>query len=146
GLDVSNEQNQNDDNADVGDQEVNADRDESTGENDINRFKSSEIPTENYSHTHDTVNIPTLNNIDEGLNRDDNNHQPQLALAESDEVNEDETEHTFTLKETTWSNGDPVTAHDFEYAWKRTFEEVGHYADMFVTANIKNAQEILDEE
>src|SRR5699024_5662540 len=45
-----------------------------------------------------------------------------------------------------WSNGDPVTAQDFEYAWKRTFEEVGHYADMFVTASVENAQEILDEE
>lgn len=146
GFDESNEQNQNNNNADNGDQEVNADSDESTGENAINLFESSEIPTLDSSHAHDTVNIPTLNNINEGLYRDDENHQPQLALAESDELNEDETEHTFTLKETTWSNGDPVTAHDFEYAWKRTFEEVGHYADMFVTANIKNAQEILDEE
>src|SRR5699024_3500973 len=98
------------------------------------------------SHSHDAVNRPTLNNIYEGLYRDDENHQPQLALAERDELNEDETEHTCTLEETTWSNGDRVPAHDCEYAWKRTFEEVGHYADMFVTANIKNAQEILDEE
>src|SRR5699024_10938319 len=96
GFDESIEQNQNNNNADS---------DESTGENAINLFESSEIPTLDSSHAHDTVNIPTLNNINEGLYRDDENHQPQLALAESDELNEDETEHTFTLKETTWSNG-----------------------------------------
>src|SRR5699024_12473172 len=98
------------------------------------------------SYAIDNVNIPTLININETLYRDDENHQPPPALTACDEWNEDETEHTCTLKETTWSNGDPVTAHDFDYAWKRTFDEVGHYADLFVTANIKNAQEILDEE
>src|SRR5699024_801084 len=37
-------------------------------------------------------------------------------------------------------------ANDFEYAWKRTLDVSGHYSDMFVTANVKNAQAILDEE
>src|SRR5699024_779526 len=77
----------------------------------------------------------------------DDANKPQPALAEEEEVNEDETEYIFTLRDDAeWSNGDPVTAHDFEYAWKRTFDEVGHYADMFAKANIENAQEILDEE
>src|SRR5699024_2229406 len=109
-------------------------------------LESSEIRTLDSSHVHDTVNIPTLNNINEGLYGDDENHQKQLELAECNELNEAENKQTYKLKETTRSNMDPVTDHDFEYAWKRTFEEVGHYADMFVTANIKNAQEILDEE
>src|SRR5699024_12638218 len=69
------------------------------------------------------------------------------ALAEEEEVNEDETEYIFTLRDDAeWRNGDPVTAHDLEYAWKRTFDEVGHYEDMLAKANIENAQEILDEE
>src|SRR5699024_12005671 len=83
----------------------------------------------------------TLNNTNERLYRGDDNHEPQPALAEDVEVSDDETVHTFTLREDAeWSNGDPVTAQDFEYAWKRTFEEVGHYADMFVTASVENAQ------
>lgn len=147
GFDENNNESQNDGNTENGDQEVDAEaNNDSSSDNVINLFENSEIPTLDSSHAHDTVNIPTLNNINEGLYRDDENHQPQLALAENDELNEDETEHTFTLRDTTWSNGDPVTAYDFEYAWKRTFEEVGHYADMFITANVKNAQEILDEE
>ena len=113
----------------------------------IQIFEDSEIPTMDSSHAHDSIGFNTLNNTNEGLYRGDDNHEPQPALAEDVEVSDDETVHTFTLREDAeWSNGDPVTAQDFEYAWKRTFEEVGHYADMFVTASVENAQEILDEE
>src|SRR5690625_164822 len=92
------------------------------------------------------VGFSTLNNINEGLYRGDENHEPQLALAESHDISDDETVHTFTLRDATWSNGEAVTAADFEYAWKRTFEVAGHYSDMFITANVQNAQAILDEE
>lgn len=41
-------------------------------------------------------------------------------MAESHEVSEDGTVYTFKIrKDAVWSNGTPVTAHDFEYAWKR---------------------------
>jgi len=47
--------------------------------------------------------------------------EPEPALAESWEV--DGTTVTFTLREDgTWTNGDPVTAADFEYSWKRTLD------------------------
>src|SRR5690625_6984703 len=61
-------------------------------------------------------------------------------------MNDYETVHTITLRDAKWSNGDEVTAHDFEYAWKRVYKVAGHYSDMFVTANVENAQAILDEE
>lgn len=113
----------------------------------INIFEDSEIPTLDSSHAHDLNGFSTLNNINEGLYRGDEDNKPQPALAEDEEVNDEETEYTFTLRDDAeWSNGDPVTADDFEYAWKRTFDEVGHYADMFAKANIENAQDILDEE
>jgi len=112
----------------------------------VNLQTSAEIPTADSSHAHDSAGFTTLNNTNEGLYRSDENHIPQLAIAEEHETNDDETVHTFTIRDAEWANGEPVTAHDFEYAWKRTFEVAGHYSDMFVTANVKNAQAVLDEE
>jgi len=43
-----------------------------------------------------------------------------LGAAESHEVSEDGLTHTFTIREGhTWSDGVPVTAFDFEFAWRR---------------------------
>lgn len=40
-------------------------------------------------------------------------------LAESYETNDDFTQFTFTLKDATFHNGDPVRAQDFVYSWER---------------------------
>ena len=46
--------------------------------------------------------------------------EPVPAVAESWKVSDDGRVYTFTLRDTAkWSNGDPVTAHDFAYAWQR---------------------------
>jgi len=119
---------------------------EETNKTSISLMEPSEIPTLDSSHAHDFVGFTTLNNINEGLFRADENHDPQLALAEKHDINDEETVHTFTLRDSNWSNGEKITANDFEYAWKRVFDVSGHYSDMFVTANLKNAQAILDEE
>ena len=56
----------------------------------------------------------------EGLTRLDENEQPQPAAAERWEVSADGTEYTFHLRSgLVWNDGTPLTAHDFEYAWKR---------------------------
>lgn len=45
------------------------------------------------------------------------------AVATSWEVSPDGKEYTFHLRDgVTWTNGDPVTAQDFEYSWKRTVD------------------------
>ncbi|TGV30115.1 peptide ABC transporter substrate-binding protein [Mesorhizobium sp. M00.F.Ca.ET.186.01.1.1] len=46
----------------------------------------------------------------------------QLSLADKMDVSADLKTYTFHLREAKWSNGDPVTAHDFEYAWKRVLD------------------------
>ncbi|RIY33838.1 hypothetical protein CKF59_06095, partial [Psittacicella gerlachiana] len=52
---------------------------------------------------------------------------------------------TFNLrKDATWSDGKPVTAQDFVYAWQRLVspENASVYIDYLGTANVKNAKEI----
>lgn len=45
--------------------------------------------------------------------------KPGAGVAESWEISEDGLTYVFKLREgMKWTNGDPVTAHDFEYAWK----------------------------
>ncbi|MGZ0051280.1 peptide ABC transporter substrate-binding protein [Brevibacillus gelatini] len=63
-----------------------------------------------------------LNNLMEGLTRLDENQKPQPAAASEWKISEDGRTYTFTLRDNKWSNGEPVTAHDFEYAWKRMLD------------------------
>lgn len=62
-----------------------------------------------------------LSSLFEGLTDiDPKTMQPVPAAAESWTVSPDGRVYTFRLrKEARWSNGEPVTAHDFLYAWKR---------------------------
>ncbi len=62
-----------------------------------------------------------LSSLFEGLtDLDPESMQPVPAAADSWTVSSDGLVYTFHLRETgRWSNGDPVTAHDFVYAWKR---------------------------
>ncbi len=69
------------------------------------------------------------------------------AIAESYDVSEDGTVYTFHLRDAQWANGTPVTANDFEFAWKRIAAECEEYAYMFdsTVGCIKNADAVLYE-
>lgn len=54
----------------------------------------------------------------EGLMRLDSGDKPSLAIAKEVSISEDLKRYSFTLRDSCWSNGQPVTAYDFEYAWK----------------------------
>jgi oligopeptide transport system substrate-binding protein len=59
---------------------------------------------------------------------------PVPSLAESWDVSKDGKTVTFHLRsDGKWTNGDPVTAQDFEYSWKRTIspELAADYAYQF---------------
>ena len=59
------------------------------------------------------------NNSFVGLYTYDENADIVPALATETEISEDGLTYTFTVPETKWSDGTPLTAADFEYSWKR---------------------------
>src|SRR5690606_6314917 len=83
----------------------------------------SEPPSLDPANATDSTSGTVLNQLMEGLTRIDAQGNPHPAVAEKWEVSKDGKEITFHLrKDAKWSNGDPVTAHDFEYAWKRVLD------------------------
>jgi len=69
-----------------------------------------------------TQGIPEANiilQVFDGLTRIDEKNMPQPAIAKSWTISADLKTYTFTLRDASWTNGTPVTADDFEYAWKR---------------------------
>ena len=69
------------------------------------------------------------------------------AIAESYELSKDGKTYTFHLRDAKWQNGDPVTANDFVFAWRRICQEAGEYAYLFDTSVgcVKNADAIIYE-
>lgn len=67
----------------------------------------------------------------EGLMRLNSKGQIEPAIAEKVTVSEDGKKYTFHLRTSYWNDGSPLTAHDFEYAWKTllspSFETVYDY-------------------
>ncbi|RIU92778.1 peptide ABC transporter substrate-binding protein [Oceanobacillus picturae] len=79
----------------------------------------TEPPSLNPGTASDTTSGAVLDQVFEGLMRINQDGEVEEAMAESYEVSDDQKTYTFKIREdATWSNGDPVTAQDFEYAWK----------------------------
>jgi oligopeptide transport system substrate-binding protein len=69
-----------------------------------------------------TIGMPEANieeQVFEGLTRIDNKNMPQPAIAKTWTISKDGKTYLFTLRDASWTDGTPVTAYDFEYAWKR---------------------------
>ena len=83
----------------------------------------------------------------EGLvSEDPKTLKPVPGVAEKWDISEDGLVYTFHLrKNAKWSNGDPVTAHDFVYSYKRILnpELASQYASML--HGLKNAREYHEE-
>ena len=91
------------------------------GRNELNLTSNSDIPSLDMSRATDSLSFSAANNVMEGLVRVDNNGNVVEGIAKSWKSSEDKKTWTFNLrKNAKWSNGDNVSAYDFEYAFKRT--------------------------
>lgn len=119
----------------------------------LNVNLSTEIDDLNSATTTDAVSFEVLVNTMEGLYRLDENDEPVPAMAKGVETSEDGLTYTFTLRDgVTWSNGDPVTAEDFRYAWLKamdpeTASEYSYIIAQFVEGGTEyNADEVSAED
>jgi len=92
-----------------------------------------------------------LQNAFEGLTRTDAMEQPIAGIAESWDISEDGLTYTFHLRDSKWSDGQPLVAGDFEYSWKRALDPktaAGYAYQMYYLKNGQkaNAGEVSIEE
>lgn len=83
----------------------------------------------------------------EGLLNQDELGKVVPGIALSYDLSEDKKTYTFHLRKSNWSNGEPLTAKDFVYAWQRAVDPAtaSPYVWYMEMMGIKNGQAILNE-
>lgn len=111
----------------------------------LNFINEDTIPTMDPADATDQFAFQFLGSTMEGLYRLDEEAKPVEGIATKHEVSGDALTWTFTLREDAkWSNGDPVTAHDFVYAWQRAVDPAtgSEYGPYMMSGVIKNAEAV----
>lgn len=123
-----------------------SDEGDDTSSKTINLMLLSELTTLDSCGMLDFPDTITHTAIYEGLYTLDEEDELIPAAAEDmPEVSEDGLTYTITLREDMkWSNGEPVTAHDFEYAWKKLADPANAYVYSFmIQENLKNGEAVV---
>lgn len=103
---------------------------------------TSEPPTLDWSLATDNVSIRVIENLMEGLAEYDEQLRPQPAIAEQWDVSSDGLRYLFHLRDDVfWTDGRRVTAHDFEYSWKRLLDPKTASEYAYFLYDIRNAAE-----
>lgn len=112
----------------------------------LNFINVDYIPSMDPSKVTDEFGFQFVGATMEGLYRLGEDGEIKEGIAKGEpEVSEDGLTWTFKLREDAkWSNGDPVTAHDFVYSWQRAVkpETKSEYGPYMMAGVIKNADEI----
>lgn len=88
----------------------------------------------------DVPSSDTITQLFEGLYRIGEDNDVELGQADSVDVSEDGLTYTFTLKDNIfWSNGEPVTANDFEFSYKRLVDPSAGTQTLQAVEILKNA-------
>ncbi len=102
---------------------------------------AEEPPQLNSTLTTDQVSGMVLGHVMEGLLRYDAHNRLAPGVAERWEIHDDRA--TFWLREDArWSDGQPVTAHDFVFAWRTAVDPANASQYAFILFSIRNAEAI----
>jgi len=102
---------------------------------------TTEPPQLDSTRATDQVSGMVLGHVMEGLLHYDAHNQLAPGVAERWEIRPDGA--TFWLRESArWSDGQPVTAHDFVFAWRRVVDPATASEYAFIVFPVKNAESI----
>ncbi len=109
----------------------------------INLIETQEIPTMDPALSADAVSSRVMTNTMEGLYSLGKDDKLVPGVAKEFKKSKDGKKYTFTLREDAkWSNGEPVTAKDFVYAWQRAINPDTAAKSAYIMYDIKNAEKI----
>lgn len=96
----------------------------------------------------DGTSFEAIASVLEGLYQLDGTGNTIPGMAVKEEISEDGKVRTFTLRDAKWSDGQPVTANDFVFAWRRLAnpKTASEYAYMIGVAGVKNAEAVMSGE
>ncbi len=114
---------------------------------DLNVMMETPVESLDPQQATDGTSFEVIADYTDGLMQMDENGEPVKALAESYDVSDDGLTYTFKIRDdANWSNGDPVTAQDFVFAWQRAVDPsvASEYAYMLSDiGQVKNAADII---
>lgn len=107
--------------------------------NEISTYIRQDPPQLNTMGAADAISGIILGHVMEGLLRYDERNELVPGLAQRWEITGDKA--TFWIRDNArWSNGQAITAHDFEFAWKSTLDPATASQYAFILYAIKNAE------
>ncbi|MFD3445876.1 peptide ABC transporter substrate-binding protein [Microbacteriaceae bacterium 4G12] len=112
----------------------------------LNITETSEIPSADTTKSTDNVSFKVFVNAMEGLYRLDKDNKPTPGMAKSVDISQDKKTYTFHLRDAKWSNGDPVKAQDFVFAWQRAVDPATAAEYAFILFDVKNGAKINKKE
>lgn len=117
------------------------------GSSDMNVMLETPVESLDPQQATDGTSFEVIADYTDGLMQMDADGQAVPAIAESYDLSDDGLTYTFHIRsDAKWSNGTPVTAADFVFAWQRAVDPAvaSEYAYMLSDiGQIKNAAEII---
>ena len=118
-----------------------------SGTSDLNVMLETPVEALDPQHAVDGKSFELIADYNDGLYQMDKDGEAVPALAADTQISEDGLSYTFKIRDDAkWSNGEPVTAQDFVFAWQRAVDPkvASEYAYMLSdVGQIKNAADII---
>ncbi len=119
--------------------------DSAGGDKKLSVMLGSNVVSLDSAQATDVASFEVIADCIDGLMQLDADGKAIPALAESYDVSADGKTYTFHLREAKWANGDPVTAEDFVFAWRRHCKSSAEYSYIMgdTVACVKNADAVI---